>query len=214
MKNHPEIRAIPRDRKPLSLFLFFAVVLAANSQSVRYKNVTIAAEAMTNRTLSTLMSDESFRSSTTQRGLDPGLLAFANFNNAIGMAGSFFDEPLRLLHPDEVICGEMWFGRALACRASNPEVVVATVVTQPMPVIYQYWLERTASDFRIFKLVSMQRGGKDVMSFVKEGEQVYNDEGDEGSIPSKLRTGYCNAVPAGTYSGTDGQKRSCGSAVK
>ena len=180
---------------------------AYTQTSGHYKRQTIAAGAMTNGTLTTFESVLSFKLASTD-SLDPALLTWSTVTNDINMTSSFFREPLRALHSDEVECGEMWFGRALACKANNTDVAVATVVTKPMSVVYRYWLEQISKDFGVLR----QYGGKSkgAAQFIEELEQAVGNPENEDSVWLKLRTAYCNEEPSGSYPDVYGTLRYCG----
>ncbi len=208
MNNHIEIR-VPAARLTAMLLLFITSLMAhGQSNSHSFRSQTLAAGAMTNGTLSTYESVQSFKAASTSPGtLDSGLLAFSTLNNDIGMAGSFFSEQIRALHSDEVECGEMWFGRALACKSNDKTVIVATVVTQPMSVVYRHWLEQISKDY--IKLKQNCRNSKVDPEFVRSMEQAFHDTDDENGVWVKLKTGYCNEVPSGTYPDIDGKMQNC-----
>lgn len=172
------------------------------------KDLTIAEGALTNRTLTALQDLVTLQGVSTGDGKGGSFLIF---NSDIHMAGSFFDEPLRVLRENEISCAEPWFGRALACKSSAPAVVVAAVVTRPMSVIYRYWLDKLSKDFSKFRQESM-RNCKDADSckraadFVRDGELASHED---DSVWVKLRTGYCNEVPDGTYTDLGGKMQSC-----
>jgi len=179
------------------------------------KDLTIAEGAVTNGTLTALQDIRTLQEMAS--GGDKGnWLPFLTFNSDIHMAGSFFDEPLRVLRENEINCAEPWFGRALACKSSAPTVIVAAVVTRPMSVIYRYWMDKLSKDFSKFRQESM-RNCKDADScrraadFVTDGERASHDD---DSVWAKLRTGYCNEVPDGTYPDVGGNMQNCSAPKK
>jgi hypothetical protein len=194
------------------LFVLAVLLFPANltiGQST--KGLTVAKGAITNGTLMALQDLQTLQEMTS--GGDKGdWVPFLTFNSDVHMAGGFFAEPLRVLRADEIRCAEPWFGRALACKSSAPTVVVAAVVTKPMSVIDRYWLDKFSEDFTKFSRDST-RNGKDADSCKKAADFVRDSERashEDDSVWAKLRTGYCNEVPDGTYPDLGGKTQSCG----
>ncbi len=209
MNNRIEI-GIPAIRL-MAMCLLFATSLMVYGQSNGHfvTTGTVAEGAMTIGTLSTYESVQACKAASVPPGaLDAGLLAFCTLNNDIGMAHSFFSEQIRTLHSDEVECGEMWFGRALACRSDDETVFVATVVTQPISVVYRHWLEQISRDY--IKLREISQDDKVDPEFVRSMEQAFHDTSDESAVWVRLKTGYCNEVPSGAYPDIDGKMQNCG----
>lgn len=193
------------------LAILAAMLLSADgSIGQSSKTLTTAKGAITNGTFQALEDVETLR--VMSSGPDDGhLLPFVTFNSDIHMANTFFDEPLRVLRRDEIKCAEPWFGRALACKSTTPTVVVAAVVTQPMSVIYRYWLDELSKDFMKYKHESLSncRGTdncKKVEEFVQQGESASQDD---DSLWMRLKTAYCNEVPEGRYPVLNGTVQNC-----
>jgi hypothetical protein len=200
---------LPAVRLMAMCLLFTTSLMVYGQSNGRFVTAgTVAKGAMTIGTLSTYESVQASKDAAASPGaLDSGLLAFSTLNDDIGMAHSFFSEQLRILHSDEVECGEMWFGRALACKRDDKTVFVATVVTQPISVVYRHWLEQISRDY--IRLREISRDDKVDPEFVTSMEQAFHDTSDESAVWVRLKTGYCNEVPSGAYPDIDGKMQDC-----
>lgn len=142
-------------------------------------------------------------------GVDPPLAAWAILGQDTFYASGSLEAERRELQADEVVCGEVSFGKALACKTVNPKVVVGVVTTRSSQDIHKYWLEAISTDFHWLvktALVDCREKCDESAQFVRADEHSYYSD---GSVWRRLIAAYCEESPSSTYSDLDGQTKYC-----
>jgi hypothetical protein len=197
------------------LLLFVPLACCAQANPSQPAEFTVEKGAATEATVKTFQNATAFQSAqshanpgTPTNGISAGLAAYGVLVEDIQMAESFFNEPMRTLQGNEILCREMWFGRAWACTAAHPKVAIATVVTQPMSDVYVYWFEKIGNDYGEFKRVCAQ-GSESDREFSKQVQQAINESSGHVSVWLKLKARFCGDNPSATYLDLDGKRKGC-----
>ena len=154
-------------------------------------------------------SNEPTGTRNQSKGLDAGLMMFANLTNDTSAAASSFDISRRPIQNDEVRCGEPFFGEAFVCKATDTSTIIGTVATRTPHEIYRYWLEKISDDYLELKRVSTidcKEKCADATEFVTALEKANQDR---DSVWMKLKVAYCKDTPTETYMDIDGQRKRC-----